>query len=66
MRRLLTQWIVTVVLLGAVLIAADLGPAPGNKIPPFALPDQKGETQTFDSLKGKQGLMLVFFRSADW
>lgn len=34
--------------------------------PPFSLKDQKGATQTAKTLMGSQGLMLVFYRSADW
>lgn len=43
-----------------------LGPQVGSKVPPFALPDQNGQTRTLDSLMGPKGLMLVFSRSADW
>ena len=38
----------------------------GEKLPPFALRDQSGRTQTFDTLKGRKGLVLLFVRSADW
>jgi len=38
----------------------------GDKIPEFAGVDQFGKKQDFDSLKGPQGLVLLFFRSADW
>jgi len=38
----------------------------GERIPSIAAKDQKGTQQTFDSLKGKQGLLLLFSRSADW
>jgi len=38
----------------------------GEKLPPFALRDQNGRTQTFDTLKGPKGLVLLFVRSADW
>jgi len=39
---------------------------PGDRIPGFELKDQAGQTQTFDSLKGTNGLLLMFNRSADW
>lgn len=39
---------------------------PGDRIPAFELKDQAGQTQTFDSLKGANGLLLMFNRSADW
>ena len=44
----------------------EAGPAIGQPLPAFALPDQGGRIQTFESLRGPQGLVLVFFRSADW
>ncbi len=42
------------------------GPDIGERIPAFELPDQNGNTQTFESLRGPKGLVLVFVRSADW
>ena len=45
---------------------ASLGPQVGEKIPDFALPDQRGRIQTLDSIMGERGAMLVFHRSADW
>jgi peroxiredoxin len=55
-------------LLGAALLAAAIstGPEVGTKIPDFSLQDQSGQTRKFASLKGPKGLVLVFFRSADW
>jgi hypothetical protein len=43
-----------------------LGPRVGERIPDFMLTDQHGETRTLGSLLAPNGLMLVFFRSADW
>src|SRR5262245_6579270 len=43
-----------------------LGPQPGQPVPDFSLPDQRGQTRTLRSLMGPNGLMLVFARSADW
>jgi cytochrome oxidase Cu insertion factor (SCO1/SenC/PrrC family) len=43
-----------------------LGPLVGSRVPDFTLLDQKGQTRTLASLTGPKGLMLVFFRSADW
>lgn len=43
-----------------------LGPQVGTRVPDFSLPDQHGQTRTLQSLMGAKGLMLVFFRSADW
>ncbi len=42
------------------------GPAVGERIPSFSAPDQNGKRQTFDTLKGEHGLVLMFVRSADW
>lgn len=42
------------------------GLAEGTEIPAFEARDQHGEVRGFDSLAGKNGLLLVFFRSADW
>jgi hypothetical protein len=45
---------------------STLGPAVGQVLPAFAASDQDGRRQDFASLKGPNGLVLVFFRSADW
>jgi hypothetical protein len=42
------------------------GPDPGERIPEFALPDQRGAIRTLGDLAGPAGLFLVFHRSADW
>jgi hypothetical protein len=42
------------------------GLGPGAKVPDFRLPDQNGKIQTLESIRGPQGAMLVFYRSADW
>jgi hypothetical protein len=47
-------------------ISLKTGPAVGEKIPAFEARDQKGQRQTFETLKGANGLLLVFVRSADW
>jgi hypothetical protein len=55
--------------LAAALLPAQTvkyGPAPGVRGPDFSLPDQDGRTQTLHSVMGPKGLMLVFYRSADW
>ena len=43
-----------------------LGPQAGDHVPDFTLLDQNGRSRTLTSLMGPKGLMLVFFRSADW
>ena len=48
---------------------ADLsavGPQVGARVPEFSAVDQFGQTQTLQSVAGREGTMLVFFRSADW
>lgn len=46
--------------------AATAGPEVGSKIPEFEAVDQSGDTRDFESLRGESGLLLLFFRSADW
>jgi hypothetical protein len=43
-----------------------IGPQVGERVPDFSLVDQNGATRTLRSVAGKNGTMLVFFRSADW
>jgi len=43
-----------------------LGPQVGSRVPDFTLLDQNGRSRALMSLMGPKGLMLVFFRSADW
>ncbi len=45
---------------------AKLGPQVGQRVPDFSLVDQNGRTRTLQSVMGPRGVMLVFFRSADW
>ncbi len=44
----------------------SIGLAVGQKAPAFSLVDQSGKVQTLESLKGSNGTVLLFFRSADW
>jgi hypothetical protein len=49
--------------------AADplaLGLQVGRPVPPFEASDPNGRLRSFASLVGQKGLVLVFFRSADW
>jgi hypothetical protein len=43
-----------------------IGLAVGQKAPAFSVHDQFGRVQTLDTLKGANGTVLLFFRSADW
>jgi hypothetical protein len=44
----------------------SIGLAVGQKAPAFSVHDQLGRVQTLGSLKGANGTVLLFFRSADW
>jgi hypothetical protein len=44
----------------------SIGLAVGQKAPAFSARDQFGRAQTLDTLKGTNGTVLLFFRSADW
>ena len=47
--------------------AQELGPRIGTKTPQIGTPlDQKGMQRSLQSLMGEKGLVLFFFRSADW
>ena len=51
------------------LAAADApvaGPAVGARVPPFEAVDHTGAKQGLRGLSGEHGLLLLFFRSADW
>jgi hypothetical protein len=47
-------------------LLTDIGLSVGQKAPDFSAPDQFGNQQTLDTLKGPNGTVLLFFRSADW
>jgi hypothetical protein len=51
--------------LGSIQLMS-IGLAVGQKAPAFSARDQLGRTQTLDTLKGANGTVLLFFRSADW
>ena len=42
------------------------GPEIGQHIPNFRGIDQNGRQQTFESIRGPHGALIVFYRSADW
>ena len=44
----------------------SLGPQVGDTVPEFNLADQSGQMRTIESIKGPNGAMLLFHRSADW
>jgi hypothetical protein len=44
----------------------SIGLAVGQKAPNFSARDEFGRLQTLETLKGPNGTVLLFFRSADW
>jgi len=44
----------------------SIGLQVGNRAPAFASRDQFGHDQSIETLKGSNGTVLLFFRSADW
>ena len=50
----------------ASIDVSKLGPQVGARVPDFSLKDQHGKTWTLQSVRGPNGAMLVFYRSADW
>jgi peroxiredoxin len=67
----LLAWAVALVLIGGPVVvtafADDLGPPVGTKAPDIGTPlDQTGKPRPLASLMSKNGLVLLFFRSADW
>jgi hypothetical protein len=51
---------------GAPVDVSAIGPQIGQRVPEFSGVDQFGRSHTLASLAGPDGVMLVFFRSADW
>jgi hypothetical protein len=43
-----------------------LGPQVGDRVPGFSLPDQNGQLQSLESVRGPNGSLILFHRSADW
>lgn len=43
-----------------------LGPQVGEKVPDFDLPDQNGMRHTLETVRGPNGSLILFHRSADW
>ena len=66
------NWIAAAVLVLAAQFAqadeyaAAWGPSVGSEAPMLAALDQSGKEQTFETLKGTNGLLIVFNRSVDW
>jgi len=45
---------------------SEVGLRAGQKAPDFSATDQFGRTQTLETLRGRKGTVLLFYRSADW
>jgi peroxiredoxin len=45
---------------------SEVGLRTGQKPPDFSARDQFGNTQSLETLKGSNGTVLLFYRSADW
>jgi cytochrome oxidase Cu insertion factor (SCO1/SenC/PrrC family) len=43
-----------------------LGPQVGELVPDFDLPDQNGLRHTLETVRGPNGSLILFHRSADW
>ena len=61
-RGTLQEDTIQVVSCGPMTIGLEVG----QKAPNFSLRDEFGQTQTLETLKGANGTVLLFFRSADW
>jgi hypothetical protein len=47
-------------------VPQNIGLQVGSKAPAFKLRDQFDRAQSNETLKGSNGTILLFFRSADW
>lgn len=47
-------------------VSSPIGLPIGEKAPAFAARDQFGRDQSNETLRGSNGTILLFFRSADW
>jgi len=50
----------------APIDVSALGPQVGERVPDFSLPDQHGKLQSLESVRGPNGSLILFHRSADW
>lgn len=73
LRRTGTALAMGTALLGATLLPGSpamaeiaTGPEVGEKIPALDARDQHGKMRSFDDLKGPEGLLVLFYRTADW
>jgi hypothetical protein len=50
----------------AITKLTPIGLEVGQRAPEFSARDQFGREQKLETLKGAKGIVLLFFRSADW
>jgi hypothetical protein len=55
-----------VIQVASIKMLTDIGLPVGRKAPGFSALDQFGRERNLQTLKGKNGTVLLFFRSADW
>ena len=51
---------------GTQIDVSALGPQVGEQVPNFNLPDQNGLRHTLETVRGQNGSLILFYRSADW
>jgi len=51
---------------GMQIDVSALGPQVGEQVPDFDLPDQNGMRHTLETVRGSNGSLILFHRSADW
>jgi peroxiredoxin len=56
----------TAIHVASIQMFSEVGLRAGQKAPDFSARDQFGETQTLETLRGRKGTVLLFYRSADW
>lgn len=66
LKSLLAVMVLAVVAGTAGADSGDWGPPEGQPLPLLEAPDQLGRLQSFDTLKGRRGMLLFMNRSTDW
>lgn len=69
MRRAWFLWMSPFILVSVLAAQRQVRPAPlkvGEHIPDFHAVDQFGKERRFSDLAGPKGLVLFFYKSADW
>ncbi len=62
-------WMTPLFLVSALAAQRQVRPVPlkvGERIPEFQAVDQYGKERRFGDLAGPKGLVLFFYKSADW